>query len=80
MKVLLCALFALSLSPAFAYDDDGYGSDTDFNVETARDVLEGGEASEEFLAAKERLKLQEDRANLTDEEAAMMLLSKSEEF
>lgn len=75
MKLLMAAVLMLNLSTAIAYDDEEY---SDFNPETARDVLEGGEASDEFLAAKERLQMSEDRANLSDEEAAMLMLSNSE--
>ena len=77
MKTML-VLLALTLSSAHAFDGeyDNYDSDN-FNSETARDVLDGGEASEEFLAAKERLEMSEDRGNLSNEEAAMMMLTNS---
>ena len=81
MKALI-AIFVLSISMAHAYDGDFESSESDdnFNVESARDVLDGGDASDEFLAAKERLQISEDRANLSDEEAAMMMLSNSSEI
>lgn len=80
MKTVL-VLLALTISVAHAFEGDYENYDSEnFNVETARDVLDGGEASDEFLAAKEALEIREDRANLSDEEAALMMLTNSGEM
>lgn len=70
MKALL-VIMVLGLS----LNSLAFEAGPDFNSETARDVLQGMEPSEEFIAAKEELMQNHDRPLLTDEEAAMMLLS-----
>ena len=73
MKALLIVWLTLGMvSFAHANFDD---ETPEFNAESANDVLQGMPASDEFLEAKERIQAEQDRPDLSDEEAAMLLLT-----